>query len=124
MSKTDWAVVALNAFTLVLAVVGVSDPVAWGHAPLLWAVLALAVSGGWIIRRGSMEQPRPQREGPAVADVALEARQLLEIDERLEMLERRDAQHVRELAYRGEMHGPAAPLPGPSEHQVRQRDRA
>jgi hypothetical protein len=122
MSKADWSVVALNAFALVLAVMGLTGS-GWGNIPLLWATLTLVVNGGWIIRRGSKEPLGPRREDPAALNVALEAHQLLEIDERLATLERRDAERVRELASRGEIRTPAALLVDTTDQQVRQRDR-
>lgn len=128
MSKTDWAIVTLNAFTLIVATLGLTDPRGGAYdgmsIALMLTIATVMVNGGWIIRRGSQDQRQPVKGQEATGDVTLDARHLLEIDERLEMLERRDAQRVRELAARGEIHGPYAPLADPVERTAIPRERA
>ncbi len=114
MTKTDWAVVGLNALTLIVAVVGLLDPRGGTYdgpsIALLLSIVALMVNGGWIIRRGSRGPAEKAAPATDRLDVTLDAHRLLEIDERLELLERRDTLLIRELMARGEMRGPAAPL--------------
>ena len=114
MTKTDWAVVGLNALTLIVAVVGLLDPRGGSYdgpnIALLLSIVVLMVNGGWIIRRGSREPTQKAPSASDSSDVTLDAHRLLEIDERLELLERRDTLLIRELMARGEMRGPAAPL--------------
>ena len=128
MTKTDWTVVGLNAITLIVAVIGLVDPRGGAYdgpsIALLLSIVALMVNGGWIIRRGSREPVQKATPVADSSDVTLDAHRLLEIDERLELLERRDTLLIRELMARGEMRGPAAPLAEPSDMAEPARQRA
>lgn len=114
MTKTDWAVAGLNGLMVIVAVLGLLGPrggVYEGPAiALLLAVVTAMVNGAWIIRQGSRASA-PERVAPRAeeAPLPLDARQLLEIDERLAALEREDARRIREMAARGDLHAPTEP---------------
>lgn len=124
VTKTDGAVLALTAFALLMAVMGVSDPTTWGSIPLLWAIAALTVNGGWTLWKGSRDSDRPRRREQMADDVTLDTHQILEIDQRLETLERRDTQRVRELISWNEVDAATAPLAGLPDSPIMRRDRA
>lgn len=128
MTKTDWAVVALNALTLIVAVLGLLDPLGGRYdgyvIALLASIFTLMVNGGWIIRRGSRAPTQEVDRAVEALSVDMDARQLLEIDQRLEALERRDEQRLRQLLERGDIVGPAAPLAAPVGAAERARQRA
>lgn len=118
MSKSEWALVGLNVFTLVMAVVGLTaqdpDPMT---AALVLAITAVLVNGGWVLRRASSRErpPTPVREADREAE-EYDARQLLDIDARLEALERREREHeeaerIRQMVARGEQSAPPASAP-------------
>lgn len=109
MSKIDWAVLSLNALTLLAAVVGLvanqTDPMGYG---LMLAFVATTVNSVLLLRRASK---RPEVPAPRAA---LDAHELLDIDARLEALERAEAQTLRALVDQGVVRGPA-PDAGQSE---------
>ena len=122
MTKTDWAVAALNAATILVAVLGLLDPYGGAYdgpqLALLAAIVMAIVNGGWIIRRGSRETPaeRKVEASPARAlePDELDARAVLDLDARLEALEQAqvDAARWRALVESGQVTGPAADVPG------------
>ena len=105
MSKTDWAVLGLNALTLLAAVVGLmanqTDPMGYG---LVLAFVATTVNSVLLLRRAS---GRSETAAPATRD-DLDAHELLDIDARLEALERGDARTLRTLVDQGVVRGPAS----------------
>ena len=105
MSKTDWAVLGLNALTLLAAVVGLmanqTDPMGYG---LMLAFAATTVNSVLLLRRAS---GRSETAAPATRD-SLDAHELLDIDARLEALERGDARTLQALADQGVVRGPAS----------------
>ena len=123
MTKTDWTVAALNAATIIAAVMGLLD-----HAngiynglgiPLFAAIVMAIVNGGWIIRRGSREPAVAvsERQPEVVPTDELDARSVLDLDARLEALEQAqtdavDAARWRALVESGQVTGPAADAPG------------
>ena len=115
MSKTELALVAFNVFSL-LAVVG---GLAAGHpdpmgAALAISLLALLANSAYVLRRSGRAAPAASREltrTKALAD-EMDARTLLDIDARLEALERRErdvdeAERLRLLLARDEPPTPA-----------------
>ncbi|MEM6326327.1 MAG: hypothetical protein AAF791_04345 [Bacteroidota bacterium] len=117
MSKSDWALLALNILALMMAGVGLATQ----HAePMTIALLlgstGLLLSSSKIVRAGS------DRKGPARTPARkddrdldeMDARSLLDIDARLEALERyqrdtEEADRIRQMAARGEQSAPSAP---------------
>ena len=122
MTKTDWAVAALNAATILVAVLGLLDPSGGSYngsqLALLAAIVMAIVNGGWIIRRGSRgataerEAEAPPARAPEPDE--LDARAVLDLDARLEALEQAqvDAARWRALVESGQVTGPAADVPG------------
>lgn len=114
MSKSDWALVALNVATLLMAVVGLAaqhvDPM--GMALALTLVTTL-VNGAWVLRRNTAPRTEPSRRALAAEADELDARELLDIDARLEALERREresaeADRIRQLVATGQQRAPEA----------------
>ena len=66
MSKSDWALVALNVATLLMAVVGLAaqhvDPM--GMALALTLVTTL-INGAWVLRRNTAPRVEPSRRALA-----------------------------------------------------------
>jgi len=114
MSKSDVGLLALNLVTLLMAVVGLTaqhvDPMG---AALGFALVATIVNGGAVLRRSR----RPEPPARATAGDELDARHVLDLDARLEALERAygdaaDAAKWRALVASGQASGPAADAPG------------
>ncbi|PAP77063.1 hypothetical protein [Rubrivirga marina] len=113
MSKSDVGLLALNLVTLLMAVVGLTaqhvDPM--GMALALTLVTTI-VNGGALLRRGRRPAPMPRL--PEADE--LDARHVLDLDARLEALERAygdaaDAAKWRALVASGQVSGPAADAP-------------
>jgi len=113
MSKSDVGLLALNLVTLLMAVVGLTaqhvDPMG---AALGFALVATIVNGGALLRRSR----RPAPPAQATAGEELDARHVLDLDARLEALERAygdaaDAAKWRALVASGQASGPAADAP-------------
>lgn len=111
MSKSDVGLLALNLITLLMAVVGLSaqhlDPMS---AALALTLVTTLVNGGALLVRGRRAGPAAPRA--AEAD-ALDAHHILDLDGRLEALERaygdaNDAAKWRALVASGQASGPAA----------------
>lgn len=127
MSKSDWALVALNVATLLMAVVGLAaqhvDPM--GMALALTLVTTL-INGAWVLRRNTAPRVEPSRRALAPEADEFDARQLLDIDARLEALERREresaeANRIRQLVAVGEQSAPMAQPTDPSTTPLRVR---
>ena len=113
MSRSDWLLLALNALALALAFTGFTST----HTdPLMWAALvgmvAAVANGTRIIRE---QQPAPDPVRPRVRDADgrawwedIDARDVLDLDERLDALERAEIQRMHALADAGELRAPSA----------------
>ena len=111
MTTSDWLLTALNVATLLLAVVGMTaqhlDPMSLA---LALAFVTTLLNGAVLLRRGSRRPVGPPRVKAPEPNLELDARQLLDIDQRLEVLERRDDVILRQLVASGKMAGSDAPL--------------
>ena len=111
MSKSDAGLLALNLVTLLMAVVGLTaqhlDPMS---AALALTLVSGLINGGAILRRSRRSETSIQR----VADAdELDAHHVLDLDARLEALERAygdadDAAKWRALVSSGQASAPAA----------------
>ena len=126
MTRSDWFLLALNVAALGSAVLGLAvqhlDPM---NVVLLLGMVTALANGAVLIRR-SGRAPVPQRaqvpERPAELD--LDARQLLDIDQRLEALERAEDRRLQSLVESGQITGPATLPAGTSGPTARARQRA
>lgn len=114
MPKSDWLLVALNTGTLIMAVVGLvaqhPEPMS---VALGLALTAALINSAVVIRRGGRREPAPpprQRALPA-HDADLDARRILDIDARLDALERAEERRLRmqEVEQVPPASGPGAP---------------
>ena len=127
MSKSEIALLAFNVFALLAAVGGLvsghMDPM--GMA-LVFSLLALLANSAYVLRRSGKHErtasPAPARLAQPVDE--LDARALLDIDARLEALERREREmeeeeRIRRMWAQGEQRAPAssAPAGGGSERE-------
>ena len=103
---------------LLLAIVGLAtqDPDPMSVA-LAWAVFTTVTNGGVLLRRSGRPEPASARERLPEAALEMDARRILEIDARLDALERAEDRRLRMLAVEGAATGPAAeaheaPSPG------------
>ena len=129
MKKSDWAVVGLNAFTLLVAVAGLIDPAGGAYEgtsiALVLSIVTLMVNGGWVLRRGAREATPPAADRtPTALPDELDARAVLDLDARLEALERAhadaaDAARWRALVESGQASAPAAEAPSDATQAVR-----
>ena len=112
MSKPDIALLSLNVLTIMGAVFGLTamhvDPM--GMALVVALVTALG-NGAALVRRGRQPERAPLREAEE-----LDARAVLDLDARLEAVERAqadaaDAARWRALVESGQVSGPAAEAP-------------
>ena len=80
MSTSSWALVALNAFTLAMAVVGLTaqhaDPMSMALALTL---LTTVVNGAWVLRRGAREAAPPEAPRQRLPADEMDARTVLDI---------------------------------------------
>ena len=117
MSKSDWALVALNALAVMMAMVGLASqhPEPMSIA-LVLGVIAMVAGSATLIRRGAGDAPaRRSRRRSDARDDEMDPRTVLDIDARLEALERRErewdeAARIQQLAARGQQSAPAEPL--------------
>lgn len=121
MSRSDWLLVAFNTATLVMAAVGLAaqhpDPMSFA---LVLALVATLVNSTVLIRRSGPREPlpTPRREALPAPDADLDARRILEIDARLDALERAEDRRLQVLAV--ETTGPAPePASGPTRVRTR-----
>ena len=117
MSKSDWAFLALNTILFLWAFVGFGSTDL--DALMVGALVAMAVSAANGIRIYRNRVPREEREPRttrrqrrSATDDEMDARTVLDIDARLEALERREremdeADRIRRMATRGEQSAPA-----------------
>lgn len=111
MSKTDLAFLALHVAVLMMSAIGIA---AYDADPLSVAALlsvGLTLISGWRILKQN-RTPERRREPQDVSVDAMDARTVLELDARLEALERRqadaeDAARWRALAASGVVSAPA-----------------
>ena len=93
MSTSDWALVALNVLTLFMAVIGLAaqdtDPMS---AALALTIVTALVNGGWVLRRSQAKAAPRQLETENVLRIEsadeMDIHRVLDIDQRLEALER------------------------------------
>jgi len=118
MSKSDWAIVALNVSTLLMAVVGLAsyhrDPMSMA---LALTVITTLVNGGWVLRRARPQEAKPvvprqlaETDPPLELADEMDVHRVLDIDQRLEALERAETRRIREMAAAGLISAPEAPL--------------
>ena len=115
MSKSALTVAALDAAAVLLLVFGLIDgPYGLVNGPLvamMAAIVVLMINGGWVLSR----KPAAPATVPGAGD--LDARDLLDLDARLDALERAqldavDAARWRALVESGQVSAPAAPAEG------------
>ena len=117
MSKSDWAFLALNAFLALWAFAGFASTDQ--EALIVGAMLAMliATANGIRIVRGRKNRDSDTERAPGLRrrssrDDEMDARTVLDIDARLEALERRErrfeeAERIRLMTSRGEQQAPA-----------------
>ena len=125
MKRSDWLLVALNAFLLVWAAAGLAsvdeDPLI---ITAMLGMLTAVVNGVYVLRGRRKHDPVRTRERVDEMD----PRTVLDIDARLEALERRDreaqeAERIQQMVARGQQSAPEAPLAGNGTPEA-QRERA
>lgn len=102
MTKSDWAFIAFNTITLMMAVVGLAtqhpEPMS---IALVLAMAAVLLNSGRILRR-SRANERGQDSVRQLDSVdEMDIHRVLDIDQRLEALERAEARRLNELAAGG-----------------------
>lgn len=116
MTRSDWLLLALNLGALLFAMVGLAaqhtDPMT---VALFLAALAMFANGISIVR-GRGRELGPRRERQAAPLDELDAATVLDLDARLEALERAhadatDAARWRALVESGQVSAPAADTP-------------
>ena len=129
MSKSDVALLVLNIAVLMMAMVGLASqhPEPMTIARLL-AIGSVFASSTKLIRKGSAVDRTIRRRNRQIAPDEMDARTVLDIDARLEALERREremneALRIQALAARGQQHAPDEPLADESDVRPR-RERA
>ena len=120
MNRSDWLLVALNAFLLVWAVAGLAsideDPLI---ITAMLAMLTAVVNGAYVLRGRRQRAPSRTR----AREDEMDPRTVLELDARLEALERREremqeAERIQHLVARGQQSAPEAPLASPSRQRL------
>ena len=116
MKKSDWALMALNLFGAFIAFIGAVEPDEEGSVIVFFTVaVVLAVNSAVIARRARQRDDAPRRDRRSAAVDEMDARTVLDIDARLEALERAqdasDAARWRALAASGQVTAPAAEPP-------------
>lgn len=123
MSKSDWLLVAFNTATLVMAAVGLAsqhpDPMTFA---LVLALVATLVNSTVLIRRSGQAQPvrTPRQEALPEAETDLDARRILDIDARLDALERAEDRRLQMMAIE-DTTPPPAPATGSGTNGRRMR---
>lgn len=109
MKKSDWAMIALNVFTTFVAFIGATERGGESVVVFMFVLVAAFVNSLWIARRDRQRAPsRTRRAATDELDAELSARELLDIDQRLEALERRDERLLRQLSAGNQLGEPAA----------------
>lgn len=111
MSKSDWAFLALNVILLFWAFLGLASVDT--DVLMVSAMVAMAVSAANSVRTVRKRKTRASKKEHREADDEMDARTILDIDARLEALERREremeeAERIRAMVARGEQSAPAA----------------
>lgn len=111
MKPSDWALLALNVLAGFVAFIAATE----GGEAAVWSMIftlpALLLSSVVLVRRARNAEGRPARKDRRPAtDEDLDARQLLDIDARLEALEKAEERRLRALYEEGVISGPSAPL--------------
>ena len=125
MSKSDWLLAALNVLTLMMAAVGLAaqhtDPMS---AALTLTILTVAVDGVVLFRRAGQRERAPEAVPKRLSEVDtdLDARRILDIDARLDALERAEDRRLQMLAVEGIVTGPAAAPSADSEPRTVRRN--
>ena len=130
MRRSDWALIALNLFTAFVSFVATAD----GDEDLAVVTffilcITLAVNSAVIARRSRQRDDAPRRDSrrqDAEVD-ELDARTVLDLDARLEALERAqadaaDAAKWRALVESGQVSGPSAPLADAADESRQRRN--
>ena len=131
MKLPDWLLLAINAGLLFFAFLGVAsvDTDVLMVTSML-AMVTAAINGVVVIgRRKQREEPLAKRHVARSSEDEMDARTVLDIDARLEALERReretaDAERIRQMVARGEQSAPeTAPLAESASPQATGRER-
>lgn len=120
MSKSDLFLLALSAFAAMMAVVGlVSQHLDPMSIALVLGLVTTVLHSARLLRRSGQRAGAPDAPRQSESDEELSAYKLLDIDERLEAIERREAERdeaerIRELSLRGDLRAPDASPNGPA----------
>ncbi|OZC02224.1 hypothetical protein [Rubricoccus marinus] len=131
MKLPDWLLLAINAILLFFAFMGVAsvDTDVLMVTSML-AMVTAAINGVVVFgRRKGRDEPLAKRRVARSSEDEMDARTVLDIDARLEALERRereaaDAERIRQMVARGEQSAPeTAPLAESATPQAAGRER-
>lgn len=108
MKKTDWAIIALNLFTAFVTFICATEGGEEAVVAFMAVAAMTAINVTFVARRARSGGREPGREPDE-----LDARTILDLDARLEALERAqtdaaDAERWRRLVASGQVSGPAA----------------
>ena len=113
MTKADWGLMALNLFAAGIALLGVLEPASDSALIVFFVVaFALAVNSAVVANRSRRREDVPARRDAAAA-TEMDPHTVLDLDARLEALERAqhdavDANRWRALVESGQVTAPAA----------------
>lgn len=100
--------IAFNTLALMMAVVGLAtqhpEPMS---IALVLAIVSVLLNSGRILRRPRAYERVPESSRQLEAEDEMDIHRVLDIDQRLEALERAEARRIRELATEGVISGPA-----------------
>ncbi|MEM1115672.1 MAG: hypothetical protein AAF845_18585 [Bacteroidota bacterium] len=109
MSTSDWLLLAFNMLALMMAVVGLAtqhlEPMSIG---LSLGMMSILLGSARILRRGTPATRAPASEQTSLPEAELDARRILDIDARLDALERAEERRLQMLAVEGVVTAPAA----------------
>lgn len=110
MSSSSLGLVAANAALFLFAFIGVASADLDALIPMGFVAMLLSIVNGVAVYRRQEREPKAR----SAAD-EMDARTVLDIDARLEALERREremeeAERIRQMVARGQMSPPAEPL--------------
>lgn len=114
MSKSGVALIVANSLLFMLAFIGFASADTDALFPVaLFAMVMSVVNGVAVYRRRESEPVRRKRREPEVDE--MDARTILDIDARLEALERREremeeAERIRQMAAKGQQSAPPEPV--------------
>ncbi|GAB5536232.1 MAG: hypothetical protein Rubg2KO_24810 [Rubricoccaceae bacterium] len=123
MTKTDWAMIAFNTLALMMAVVGLAtqhpEPMS---IALILALASILLTSARILRRRSPYERAPESSRQLELEDDMDIHRVLDIDQRLEALERAEARRIRELSEEGLLSVPELSLDDRAQSQsARQR---